>query len=64
MTVIRVIHIARVRVPRVAAASIRGRGLVEEIRTIITVALLQLLLSTKNLTSREELFAFLLDFRV
>ena len=53
MTAIRVIRI-RVRVPRVAAAAIRGRGLVEEIRYHhLTVVLLQLLLSTKNLTSRE-----------
>ena len=31
MTVVRIIRL-RVRVPRVAAATIRGRGLVEEIR--------------------------------
>ena len=74
VTIVRIIRI-RVRAPRiVAAVTIRGGRLVEKKNTVFhkcsTLAfvrlllLLQLLLSTKNLTSRElkvrELFAFLL----
>ena len=47
-------------VPRVAAATIRRRGLAEEYGTII----IMLLLSIKNLTSRKvkaRKFAFLFD---
>ena len=43
VTVVRIISI-RVRVPRVAAATIRGRDLVEEIRYHLTMAFVRLLL--------------------
>ena len=58
VTVIRIIWI-HVLVPHVAAAAIRGWGLVKKYGTTTTMVfvrlllLLQLLLSTKNLTSRE-----------
>ena len=58
VTVVRINSI-RVRVPCFAAATIRGRGLIEEIRYhhhhafVRLLLLLQLLLSTENLTSRE-----------
>ena len=58
VTVVRIIRM-RVHVPRVAAATIRGQGLVEKIRYHLTMAfvrlllLLQLLLPTKNFTSKE-----------
>ena len=66
VTVVRIVHI-RVHVPRVAVATIRRQGLVEETQYhhhygICKTWLLQLLLSTKNLTS--EFFAFLFDPKI
>ena len=49
VTVVKIIHL-RMRVPRIAAATIQGR---DHYRVCKTFVVLQLLLSTKNLTSRE-----------